>query len=382
MATRIKNGRFLSDGEQLKTKYIYIKEGVITAMTDEELPYNKEIDAEGRYVCPGFIDVHIHGGGGNDFNTASVDEICEAVNIHKSHGTTNIYPTLCTLPAKEMWNALSRLEKAMELCTEIRGVHIEGPYFSQKQCGAQNPECITPPKPEDYKPILERFGHIIKRWDYAPELDEDNVFLSALNHYGVVASAGHTDAEYNDVLRAYQGGMKHITHLYSCTSTIIRRGGFRVLGVTECAYLFDDMTFELIGDGKHIPPELLKLSVKQKGKDHIVLITDALALSGVENSEGMMSNMAGVDCIVEDGVARLLDRTAFAGSVATMDMLLSTCVDAGIPIAHAVQMITTNPARLMKLQQKGSLKQGYDADIIMFDNDFVIERVNDENTVS
>ena len=197
-----------------------------------------------------------------------------------------------------------------------------------------------------------------------------------------MASAGHTDAEYNDVLRAYQGGMKHITHLYSCTSTIIRREGFRVLGVTECAYLFDDMTFELIGDGKHIPPELLKLSVKQKGKDHIVLITDALALSGIENSEGMMSNMAGVDCIVEDGVARLLDRTAFAGSVATMDMLLSTCVDAGIPIAHAVQMLTTNPARLMKLQRKGSLKQGYDADIIMFNHDFVIERVNDENTVS
>lgn len=369
MVTRIKNGRFLSDGEELKIRYLYYEDGSITAVTDEELPFEKEIDANGCYVSPGFIDVHLHGGGGFDFNVASVEEICAAVKAHKAHGTTTLYPTLCTLPAQEMSEALMRLEEAMKRCPEIGGVHIEGPYFSRKQCGAQNPECITPPKPEDYEPILERFGRIIKRWDYAPELDVDNTFLDALNKYGIVAAAGHTDAEYEDVLRAYEGGMKHITHLYSCTSTITRRGGFRILGVTESAYLLDDMTYELIGDGKHIPPELLRLSIKLKGKDKIVLITDALSLSAIEDSEGMVSNMAGVDCVVEDGVAKLLDRTAFAGSVATADMIVATCVKAGIPIAHVVQMLTANPARLMGLQTKGSLKKGYDADILIFDED-------------
>ena len=183
---------------------------------------------------------------------------------------------------------------------------------------------------------------------------------------------GHTDAQYPYVKQAYDNGCRLVTHLYSCTSTITRRDGFRVLGVVECAYLFDDMYVEIIADGCHLPPELIKLVYKLKGEDRICLVTDAIRFGGMND----VPDTDKYPYVIEDGVAKLKDKSAFAGSIATTNVLLRTCCKkADIPLESGVKMITEIPARIMGLKNKGVLRQGYDADIVIFDEDINIKKV-------
>ena len=189
----------------------------------------------------------------------------------------------------------------------------------------------------------------------------------------MVASAGHTDAIYDDLLRAMEHGCRLITHLYSCTSTITRDHGFRRLGVIETAYLCDDMDVEIICDGKHLPPELIRLIYKIKGPDHIALVTDSLSLAGTTQTHGFMQS---TEFIIEDGVCKLMDRSAFAGSIATADRLVRVAVqEAGIPLPEAVKMITATPARIMHLPTKGHIAPNMDADLVILDDDVCVSAV-------
>ena len=249
----------------------------------------------------------------------------------------------------------------------IAGVHLEGPYLSPAQSGAQDKALITPPIREDYEKIIARFGHIIKRWDYAPERDENGEFAAYLHAHGILPSAGHTDAIYDDMRLARENGCRLITHFYSCTSTITRDKGFRRLGVLECGYLWDDMYIEIIADGKHLPAELLQLIFKLKPHDKIVLVSDSLKVTG---EDALTSSVGTTPCIIEDGVCKLLDRSAFAGSIATADRLLRVATrEGGLPLTDAVQMGAANPAALMGLN-KGSLAARMDADILIADEEF------------
>ncbi len=378
MITKIKNGRLILPDE-IAEKNLYIKDGKILAITEEELVFDSEIDAKGNYISPGFIDIHVHGGSGYEFVDATFDAIKEASNIHFKHGTTTIYPTISAYDNEKTKKALDALKKYKDdkqVLPNIYGAHLEGPYFSPKQSGAQDPKFIRTPKKEEYAELFKEYGDVIKRWSYAPELDGADEFLDFLNQNGVVASAAHTDAEFEHIKKAYENGMKLITHLYSCTSTITRKSGFRILGVTETAYLYDDIDVETIADGCHLPPELLKLVYKFKGDEHMCLVTDAIRHGGMTNIENETSENGNMPYIIEDGVAKLADRTAFAGSIATTDVLVQTCVKkAGIPLTSAVKMITQIPARIMKLEKKGALKPGFDADIVIFDEDINIKNV-------
>ena len=250
------------------------------------------------------------------------------------------------------------------LLPNIIGVHLEGPYLSLKQSGAQSPSFITPPDREKYLPVLEKWGKIIKRVTYAPENDEGFELTRALAEKGIVASAGHTDATIYEMDGAIECGCSLVTHLYSCTSTVVRKGGFRYPGVLETALLRDDIYAEIIADGKHLPYELIRLVIKAKGSDKVALITDSLSLAGVDIEE---TRMGAYDVIVEDGVIKLKDRSAFAGSIATADRLIRVVTDAGIPLYEAVKMLTKVPAEIMGLN-KGVLAEGRDADIIVFDD--------------
>jgi N-acetylglucosamine-6-phosphate deacetylase len=255
----------------------------------------------------------------------------------------------------------------------ILGAHLEGPYLSKNQTGAQCPDHITPPIEEDYLPLLKEHSKAIARWSYAPENDLDEKFAKALKEYGVVAAAGHTDAIYGDMIRAQEQGCNLVTHLYSCTSTITRDHGFRRLGVIETAYLSDDMFVEIICDGKHLPPELIQMIFKIKSADKIALITDSLHLAGTGETQGVTVDTA---FIIEDGVCKLLDRTAFAGSIATADRLVRVAVkEAGISVIDAVKMLTATPAKIMGLSHKGRLESGCDADIVVFNDDIEIKKV-------
>lgn len=378
MITRIKNGRLITPAG-IAEKSLYIKNGKIIDITEKKLKSDKEIDADGKYVAPGFIDIHIHGGGGYEFVDGSYEAIKEAANIHARHGTTTIYPTISAYDnekTEKTLDALRAYRNCEEITPHIYGAHLEGPYFSPKQSGAQDPSFIRTPNKEEYGKLYNKYSDVIARWSYAPELDGAEEFLNFLNKTDVVVSAGHTDAEYSDIKKAYENGMKLITHLYSCTSTIKRKNGFRILGVTEAAYLYDDIDVETIADGCHLPPELLALIYKIKGEEHMCLVTDSIRYGGSDGNENAVYADGNVPYIIEDGVAKLADRSAFAGSIATSDILIRTCVKkAGISLESAVKMMTEVPARIMKLKTKGKLQIGYDSDIVIFDENIIVREV-------
>ena len=386
MTTVIKNGKLISDNKIEENLNLYFEDGKITAITKENLPYDSEIDANGAYVSPGFIDIHVHGGAGFEFVDGTEEAIKTAANIHAKHGTTTIYPTISAYDNKKTSIALDALKKYKDdadVLPNIYGAHLEGPYFSPKQTGAQDPSYIRNPDPEEYEKLFADYGDVIKHWSYAPELGGADEFLNFLNEKGIVAAAGHTDAEYEHMKKAYDNGMKLITHLYSCTSTITRKSGFRILGVIETSYLYDDIDVETIADGCHLPPDLLKLIYKIKTDEHMCLVTDAIRYGGMADIENVTCENGNMPYKIEDGVAKLIDGSAFAGSIATTDVLVRTCTKrAGIALESAVKMITEVPARIMKLDTKGSLKVGYDADIVIFDDDInVIKTIVNGNVL-
>ena len=371
---RIKSDKIIQrDG--IFSGYVYFENGKITEVTASDYPVSAEYDMTGYYVSPGFIDIHTHGGGGYRFE-GSVDEIVNGCNFHLKHGTTAICPTVSAAPFASMAESATNIKKAMRdprVQGTLLGAHMEGPYLSKNQAGAQCPAHITAPQAGDYLPFLEENASAIARWSYAPENDADEAFAKALRAHGIVASAGHTDAIYDDMLRAYESGCRLVTHLYSCTSTITRDHGFRRLGVIETAYLLDGMYVEIICDGKHLPPALIRMIYGIKGADRIALVTDSLALAGTEQDHGFMQD---TEFIIEDGVCKLMDRSAFAGSIATADRLVRVAVkEADIPLLDAIKMITATPAAIMGLRSKGCIAPDMDADFAVFDDSICIKAV-------
>ena len=365
MTTRIKSSRILTPGG-ITAGYVYMADGKITAVTDENLPFDTEFDAGSDYVSPGFIDIHTHGGAGYDFSV-STEAVIGAVNFHLTHGTTSICPTISAAPFDVMAKAAEYIAEArrdVRTKANILGAHMEGPYLSAAQCGAQCPDFITPPKPEDYVPFVEKFAGEIARFTYAPENDPDGAFCRFLTEHGIVVSAGHTNAIGDEMDTAIANGCSLVTHLYSCCSTVTRDHGFRRLGVIETALLRDELYAEIIADGKHLPPDLIRLIVKCKGIDRVALVTDSLHLAGTDVKQG---KMMATDFIIEDGVCKLLDRSAFAGSIATADRLVRVIRDeVGLPLTDAVKMASEVPAKIMGIH-KGRLEAGCDADVIVFD---------------
>ena len=373
MKTVIKSDKIILK-DKIISGYIAIENGVISYV-GEEVSGDVFYDYTGKYVSPGFIETHTHGAGGYPFINSSEEDVVNACNYEMNFGVTSICPTVTSGPISVMEEAvemISRAKKNSKTNPNIIGAHLEGPYFSLNQCGAQSPDVITKPIKEDYERLIEKFGKDIARWSYAPERDENAEFCKYIVSNGIVASAGHTDALGSDMELARENGCKLITHLYSCTSTITRNMGFRRLGVIETAYLNDDIYVEIITDGKHLPPDLLKLILKIKGTDKVILTTDSLEIAGTDIKEGVMS---GVEYIVEEGVCRLKDRSAFAGSVATANRLVRVITkEAGASLVDAIKMISYNPAKIFNLN-KGEIKVGKDADIIVFDDNIEVSDV-------
>lgn len=377
MIEKIYSDNVVTDGRRF-AGCVYLEKGKITAVEEDdggrELPFDSSVDVGGSFLTPGFIDTHTHGALGADFTFCTAEEAVRAVNYHASHGTTTILPTTLASDYENTARALRVLREAKarkDMKADIAGVHIEGPYFAPSQAGAQNPLYLTDPEEEDYVRILDEFGSFVKKWSYAPERDKDARFCRFLTNAGVLASAGHTAAVYEDMAAAYGAGLRCVTHLYSCTSTITRVNGFRRLGVVESAYLFKDMDVELIADGRHVPPELIRLVFQIKGAEHIMLVSDSLSITGADAKEGVLN---GVPYIVEDGVAKLTDRSAFAGSIAAADRLVAECVKAGVALEDAVRSVTETPARALGLK-KGRLAEGYAADLVVFDENIRIKKV-------
>jgi N-acetylglucosamine-6-phosphate deacetylase len=371
---RIINGKVITPGGIVRGSDVYLRDGKIV---EAGLPDDRVIDAAGGYVSPGFIDIHVHGGGGHDFMDGTEDAFLGAAETHVKHGTTAMLPTTLTGSEEELLHILDVYERVLGRNThgaQFLGMHLEGPYFAMNQRGAQDPRFIRDPDPAEYREVLKR-AHLVRRWSAAPELPGALEFGRYAREKGVLVSWAHTDAIYEEILEGWNNGYSLATHLYSAMTGVTRRNAFRYAGAVEAAFLIEDMDVEIIADGIHLPAPLLQLVCKIKGPARTALITDAMRAAGMPEGESVLGNIRhGQKVIVEDGVAKLPDRTAFAGSVATADRLVRTMVRvAGVPLTDAIQMITATPASILGLAgSKGAVLPGYDADLVIFDEDIKV----------
>lgn len=378
----ITNGKLIQIDKILEDGYIIIENDKITAIgtghpSSDDI--DEIIDADQQYISPGFIDLHTHGAGGADFMDGTVDAYLTVANTHARYGTTALLPTTLTCPDEELFHTFEIYRQAKKQNTKgakFLGIHLEGPYFAYSQRGAQDPANLKAPTPEHYTNILNATDDII-RWSIAPELDGALYLGKLLKEKQIIPSVGHTDAICEEVMEAHKAGYSLMTHLYSGMQTVTRRNALRYAGAVEAAFLLEDMDVEIIADGIHLPKSLLQLIHKFKGADKIALVTDSMRGAGMpEGLYKLGSLKEGQTVMVEEGVAKLLDRSAFAGSVATADRLVRTMVQlAEVSLTDAVKMMTATPARILHMENRiGSLEVGKTADILLFDNQIRISR--------
>ena len=392
MKTAVINGTLITPFRYVKNAGLLMEGGKILELFDKEPSVKAEriVDAKGAYVSPGFIDIHSHGGGGFDYLDAAPEAFEGAGKFHMQYGATTILPTISTCLDEEMFAALDafkEVKKTMKGGPYFHGIHMEGPYFSQEEKGAQDPRFIKNPTPDHYLKILDHSDDIV-RWSSAPELPGALELADELVRRGIVCALGHSAATYQQLVPAFERGYTHVTHLYSGCSLLRRINAFRHMGVVDSAFAIDNMTVEIIADARHLPVELLKLILKLKAWDKISLITDSLRCAGMPEGSiqytGTKEN--GMQVLIEDGVAKLPDRSAFAGSIVTVNRLVRNMYRlVEIPLLDAVRMMTYNPASVMNIQnRKGVLAPGRDADICIFDDDINIKAVfvNGEITVN
>ncbi len=366
MFKQIINGRILTPQGWLEGGSVIVEDGKIAEVSNNSFVIEgaEVIDAKGCDIVPGGIEMHVHGGGGRDFMEGEEEAFRVAIDAHMQYGTTSIFPTLSS-------STVPMIEKACETCTKlmaepnspILGLHLEGPYFNPKQAGAQIPEWIKAPVKEEYEYLLEKWP-CLKRWDEAPELEGSHEFIKCCCKHGVLPSIGHTRAKYEEVAAANELGMTHATHFYNAMPVVYKNREFKETGTVESIFALENMTVEMIADGIHVPPVMLRMIYQIKGVERTALITDALACAASKDDTAFDPRV-----VLEDGVCKLADRSALAGSIATMDRLVRTCVQqAGIPMEDACRMISETPAKIMGVyDRKGSLEKGKDADIIFFD---------------
>ena len=374
MLTQIINGQILTPQGWLKDGSVLISDGKLLEVTNSDLAVigAQLVDARGMYIIPGFVAMNIHGGGGYDFSECTEEAFKGAVAAHRRFGATTIFPTVL---APE----LSVIEKAVSVCeplmakadSSIMGLHIEGPYFNPKMAASLFIDKLNKPDPEAYQPLLEHTS-CIRRWDSSPEIPGALDFARYLRSKGVLAAISHTEAEFDDIKAAYAAGYTHAAHFYNAMPGFHKRREYKYEGTVESVYLMDDMTVEVIADGRHLPPTILRLVYKLKGVERTCLVTDALSCSANEGKP-----LTDPRIIIEDGVCKLADRSSLVGSIATMDVLVRTMVQkADIPLADAVRMASETPARLMGVSDRvGSLQKGKDANIVILDRKLNVRSV-------
>ena len=368
---------------------VRIMDGRIVLVTRPELPGERGeevLDFGDDYIMPGFVDLHTHGSGGFDFMDGTADDIIGAGLNHARHGTTTCLPTTLTCSDDDMFLFLKNLrtvkarQDAGELlsCARMPGTHLEGPYFDMVEKGAQDPRYIRDPEPRHYNALLEAADGLIKRWSVAPERPGAMEFIEEMVKQGIVVSAAHTAATYEIMSEAYDRGLNLLTHFYSGMSTITRRGGFRVLGAVESGYLIDGMNLELICDGSHLPPELLRMILKLKDHRRIIACSDSMRGAGMPEGPSLLGpRNNGTPCIIEDGIAKMPDRTCFAGSVATGDRLARTLHRiAGLEMDEVSRILCLQPAALIGMDGEiGSIENGKNADLVVCDDEVNIKKV-------
>ncbi len=324
---------------------------------------DEAIDLGGAYLSPGFIDLHVHGAMGRDTMEGSAEAFRAICDYHGTGGTTSLLLTTATASLPDIRKVLRAIRGARDLVPQIVGAHVEGPFISRERPGAQRAEFIRHPEEASTGELME-FADVIKRMTLAPELPGALELIRELSARGIAVSGGHSDAWDGEVRAGFEHGMRHVTHTFNCMSSARRRGMERVAGMLEFALSEPEISCELIADGHHVSPTLMKMLYRAKGRSGICLVTDATAGAGLP--DGTNFQLAGTECVVERGVCLLADRTALAGSGSRMIDLIRTAVTkVGIPLPEAILMASGNPARALGLPHKGKIEVGADADLVI-----------------
>jgi len=366
---------------QRKDAVVVVENGKIAGVDPrlDPTPDMQVIDAKGCYLSPGFIDIHVHGGGGYSAMTGNPQDVVRMCSAHAQYGTTSILPTTTTAQIPKLKTSMDGVRKAQVICKDsnILGIHLEGPFLSRNQKGAQNEENILKPTECDYEDLLDYWDGI-RMMGAAPEVEGCLELGRALEKRNIVPSVAHSDATYDKAVQALEYGYHDITHIYSGCSSVIRKNAYRIAGVVEAGLVRDEYTVQMIADLKHLPIALIQLIYKCKGADRISLITDGLEYAASELKEGTVYRQpGGVETVYEDGVMKLLDRQAFAGSVATCNKLVHNLYKhADISLLDTVKMATWTPARRIGVaDRKGLIAEGYDADLLLFDDNIDMKMV-------
>jgi N-acetylglucosamine-6-phosphate deacetylase len=332
------------------------------------------VDLDGNYLAPGFIDLHVHGALGRDTMDSSAEAFRTICDFHARGGTTSLLLTTATAPMANIVDVLKAVRDYRSPISAVAGVHVEGPFISKAKCGAQRAEFIQDPSPAGVRQLLE-YADVIKRVTIAPELPGALEAIESFRTHGVSVSGGHSDAWDEDARAAFDRGMRSATHTFNCMSNARRRGVCRVGGLLEFALSEPQISCELIADGHHVSPTLMRMLYRAKGAGGICLVTDATAGAGLP--EGSRFSLFGNECLVEGGVCLLADRSALAGSASRMINLVRTMVQkVDVPLHEAVAMATRNPARAIGLEKKGQFTVGADADFVVLSPELEVLRVS------
>jgi len=366
----IENGTVMTPSEAIEKGVVVFEDGKITAVGQRnrvKVPRSaRVIDASGKIVAPGFVEIHVHGGKGRDIMDASYEAVKDIAKFLVSHGTTSFVPTTISAPRSDLLRAVEAVKTAMEKGTdgaEVLGAHLEGPYINLEKRGAHDADYVRLPSLDEFEEIWEASNRAVKIVTLAPELEGSKMLIQRLRELGIVASIGHSNATYTQAVDAMKRGVRHATHVFN------RMSGFdpREPGVVGAVLVHDELTAELICDSIHVHPAAMSLLTRVKGSKKVVLVTDAIRAAGMPDGEYALGKQR---IIVKDGVSRL-ESGDFAGSTLTMDRAVRNIMRlVGTPLQTAVKMATINPAAVVNVDEnKGSLEPGKDADIVIIDDE-------------
>jgi N-acetylglucosamine-6-phosphate deacetylase len=352
---------------------VVVEKGKIAAIREHNHARTNEIvDLRGNYLAPGFIDLHVHGALGHDTMEASAEAFQAICDYHASGGTTSLLLTTPTAPLESTTDVLSVVRDCRRSIKQLVDVHVEGPFISKAKCGAQRAEFIQSPSRASVQQLLD-YADVIKRITIAPELQGALEAIENFCAHGISVSGGHSDAWDEEAREGFARGMRSVTHTFNCMSSARRRGIYRVGGLLEFALSEPQISCELIADGHHVSATLMKMLYRAKGAGGICLVTDATAGAGLPN--GSQFALFGRDCVVQDGVCLLADRSALAGSSSRMiDLVRTMVMKVNVPLHEAVIMATENPARAVGLETKGRLEVGADADLVVLSPELEVLR--------
>jgi len=368
----IKGGTIFTPFTKIDNGTVCIKNGRIVRVGRRiSEPLEAEIvDVSGMIVVPGFIDTHIHGGAGSDVMDATPEAIDNIAKFCARFGTTSMLATTMTESFDRIVQAVQATRALIKRGTngaEILGIHLEGPYISPERRGAHNVEHVRSPSLAEFKRILEESANSVKIVTVAPEIEGATEFIGTLKNWGIVVSAGHSNASYAEIMSAIKAGITHVTHIFNG----MKEFHHREPGIVGAALADKELTVSVIADGIHVHPTAIKVLFRAKGADNIILISDAVRPAGMGNGT---YELGGFAVTVKDGVCRLPSGT-LAGSTLTMNMAVKNMVSfLGIPLSDALKMASTNAASMIGFgDTKGSLEEGKDADIAILDEDLSVQ---------